>query len=825
MAKSNNGTNTTAQSIVLGKLEQQAVMRRAQDIETWRRALRIAETIGNQNRVPLYDLYDDILLDGRLEALLGKRRTNVTNKHVAIHNDKGEPMGDLLQHFQTPWFRDLKGHIIDSIFWGHSLIELITDRGKVVGAELVPRKHVRPEFGDILIRQGDPSQRIAYTEPVNADYLLPVGSRDNLGLLLKAVPYIVYKRGAFGDWAQYAELFGMPFRLAKYKAYDNKTRNILEAAMRDMGSASYMVIPEEASVEIQAISGTGDNSGNYDMLRQACNEELAVLILGQTMTTTDGSSRAQSETHFKVEEQITLDDILFLEFVLNWAFKQMMIRHGCPLDGCTFRLPETEKLPKEVRLDMLLRINNEVAPIDPEYIAKEFDVPLLGKPIEAKIDKGNIENNKQKEAEKKKFNLIDDYYNCPHNHNHPAELTTLADPDNEVQTAFDNLTEAIYNASIPTDTSIHEPLYNALAKALYKEISFDFANEEQEGEAFKAAIQNNIHAFSCAKSYTELMLMRQSLLDDKGDILPFHQFKDRVSGIYDKYNIAHLQAEYLHVIAAAQAAGQWNEIEANKDNMPYLRYLTANDDRVRETHRTLNNIVVPVDDPFWDTYYPPNGWRCRCDVAQITNLQAQKSKYSIKTGDDAGRLAKEALDNKKFFGKNFAKASDWFDATHPNFKGLDTTKLSAEKDYGIKPPKATTAPLPLLSQDEFEQQWQTLTNGSTRADGFVWTDVLKTPLYADKKLYDHLIKNEKPRQPHYSVFNRAQATISQPDEIWFGWIESTKKGRLAKVHLKFYSDKLIVVFSDEQLNIISIYAAPLDTANHYRKGILLYRKK
>ncbi|MBK8473892.1 MAG: hypothetical protein IPL33_17960 [Sphingobacteriales bacterium] len=54
MATSNKDINTAAQSIVLGKLEQQAVMRRAQDIETWRRALRIAETIGNQNRIPIY---------------------------------------------------------------------------------------------------------------------------------------------------------------------------------------------------------------------------------------------------------------------------------------------------------------------------------------------------------------------------------------------------------------------------------------------------------------------------------------------------------------------------------------------------------------------------------------------------------------------------------------------------------------------------------------------------------------------------------------------------------------------------------------------------
>ena len=41
--------------------------------------------------------------------------------------------------------------------------------------------------------------------------------------------------------------------------------------------------------------------------------------------------------------------------------------------------------------------------------------------------------------------------------------------------------------------------------------------------------------------------------------------------------------------------------------------------RVREAHKILEAIVRPVDDQFWNTYYPPNGWNCRCSVEQLSD--------------------------------------------------------------------------------------------------------------------------------------------------------------------------------------------------------------
>ena len=71
----------------------------------------------------------------------------------------------------------------------------------------------------------------------------------------------------------------------------------------------------------------------------------------------------------------------------------------------------------------------------------------------------------------------------------------------------------------------------------------------------------------------------------------------------------------------AYAAGLWQRIERNKASHPYIRYITMQDERVRLSHRPWNNVTLPVDDPFWDTHFPPNGWRCRCRAMSINQKE------------------------------------------------------------------------------------------------------------------------------------------------------------------------------------------------------------
>ena len=76
------------------------------------------------------------------------------------------------------------------------------------------------------------------------------------------------------------------------------------------------------------------------------------------------------------------------------------------------------------------------------------------------------------------------------------------------------------------------------------------------------------------------------------------------------------------------AAGQWERIQRNKKLFPYLKYIPSDAAEPRESHKPFYGMVLPVDDPFWSTHFPPNGWGCKCNVRALTREQAEKTGIS-----------------------------------------------------------------------------------------------------------------------------------------------------------------------------------------------------
>jgi len=80
---------------------------------------------------------------------------------------------------------------------------------------------------------------------------------------------------------------------------------------------------------------------------------------------------------------------------------------------------------------------------------------------------------------------------------------------------------------------------------------------------------------------------------------------------------------------------------------------------VRPEHAALNGVTLPPSDEFWESYYPPNGWRCRCTVVQV-----RKKKHPATPHDEAMALGEAALerDTKGMFRFNPGKQERVFPA-------------------------------------------------------------------------------------------------------------------------------------------------------------------
>ena len=79
----------------------------------------------------------------------------------------------------------------------------------------------------------------------------------------------------------------------------------------------------------------------------------------------------------------------------------------------------------------------------------------------------------------------------------------------------------------------------------------------------------------------------------------------------------------------AAMAGRWAQIQRTKDTRPYLEYLTVGDNRVRDVHRAWDGTILPIDDPWWDTHYPPNGFGCRCTVRTLNDRQLKREGKTV----------------------------------------------------------------------------------------------------------------------------------------------------------------------------------------------------
>lgn len=240
----------------------------------------------------------------------------------------------------------------------------------------------------------------------------------------------------------------------------------------------------------------------------------------------------------------------------------------------------------------------------------------------------------------------------------------------------------------------------------------------------------------------------------------------------------------------AHSAGRWERIERLKDRRPYLRYIAIQDERTRQTHRAWHNTVLPADHAFWDTHYPPNGWRCRCSVQQLSDRDLKRFGHKLsKQAPDLG--TRQVLDRRRGevhtvpigidpgFDYNVGKAR--LRAYTPPPRGGLPQSFPPGVDLPDLPRPRNADASDVLPDNLKDQEYIDHFLGSFGTKrgqtGVIFTDKVGEDLVISEDLFRELsgeLKLKKgPRKIYLPLIAKA---LKDPDEIWWVWHQHDKTG-------------------------------------------------
>lgn len=846
MTKQTMGKGLTVHQLIVRKLNRNIL-----DVGQWRTALKNAD---NGKRQKLYELYEDVLLDTVLSSAIEKRIFAITNSELRFMRDE-KPVPEMDDLIDSPVMEEILTEIMNARFWGKTVLELDFVEG--FRAYNIPRTHLRPELGLITINPGD-DHGIPYRKD---DFFIEAGDDKDFGRLLKVAPFVIYKRGGFGDWAQFAEIFGIPFKKGKYSAQDEKSRETLQQALEESGSAPWIVIPKETDVEVVETSTRG-NGELFNALRKACNEEILIGILGQTMTTVNGSSRSQSETHKEVEESTNKADRRFVQRILNTELLPRLEKRGFPVKGGWFTFPDAgESLSSKEQIGIHdVFINKLGLPIDEDFLYDFYGVPKPAGGKKEKPAEPDPEKKKKKDKspeskgeednsrDKSKSSLVEDlidklrsfFVSAPGQgaFRSNGELPTLSDFASLPEFDIDSLLSAVRKNEAYFSPELFRFTADFLIKGLHA--GFTEQNFASPGieygytpDAYKTAMEMNLFRFSAAKTLAEIQELNEAFRASAG----WADFYNRAKEISGKFNKNWLEAEYHTAYLTAESSATYYRLLAKQDIFPYWQYITVDDSKVRPEHQLLHKLILPVSDPLWKKIYPPNGWRCRCRVKPLMKSQvegvdfkAERAKVEEffktrewKNAEAQGWGVNRALTaevfnaNQHYIRKFPFRAASYLDTLVASKWGLDTVPK-------LKAAAATTAP---VTKDTEKAVWAAESQGK----------VITLKLYDGRsveltqQVFNAVTAKTDNRISHWSSLKE---TLLAPDEVW---INSGLSGSRYNSYtlLKYYKDKVIVAnyqVKDGRLQLDAWHELPTTKAgnrkvdlekswNQIRRGLLI----
>jgi len=308
----------------------------------------VAENIFNLND------FDDALLD-LLDAI-----------------GKGYSMSEII------WAVDGNRAVIDGLRWIHAKKAIFYDIGASSWDKTFEMPRIvteeQPFLGEIM-----PPFKMVYHR-----YKARSGYDTRAGILRVCAWMYLFKNYALKDWVAFLEVFGMPLRLGKYGAgASSDDKDALMAAISSLGSDAAGIISKNTEIEFVETMKGQSKENPFSVLAVFCDAQMSKAILGQTLTTQEGSSGSYSlgQVHDLVRHDLIKADCEALAKTLRFQVIRPLVGYNFgwdkPLPGFNFKFepPEDLKSLSEVYKN-LSEIN---FPLTAEHISERFKVPMAKK--------------------------------------------------------------------------------------------------------------------------------------------------------------------------------------------------------------------------------------------------------------------------------------------------------------------------------------------------------------------------------------------------------------------------------------------------------------
>lgn len=592
--------------------KRQAVVYREKTIDDWIMAVTSATDPDDPRRGLLYRFYQSLYNDEHLQTTIDNRVLPVQQAEFNLVDDNGNEDEEAKKLLDRPWFHQLIRICFLHQLQGVSLADIshLDENLEISHVEEVPMSNYIPQQM-IIVKEESDKTGWSYKDGALEPYYVQFGNAWALGMLNELSIIILAKKLGLGSWMNYIEKYGIPPVFVTSDRQDKKRLDELFEMMLDFRNNFFAVLSGNEKVEYGKEAG-GNTTNAFLPLEERCDNQISKRLLGQTGTTENGAWEGTAEVHERVEKSRHEYDKMIFQFYFNYIIIPKLVKISPvykPLERLKLKWDDTESLSITEYIEAINKLAYTFE-FDHEEVAKKTGLPIIGqkKNPGGEQQGGTLPNQPKTDPQKKKTEPDDEAVTSP----------SMEAGEYDFSGIIGRVMKQVYERKVKTgdiDEELFRKTYGELNKKAAEGWGKDDYNDPELAEDTQR-IRDNLFKFSGAKTYQEIKEMNDALYDDKGKKLSYEDFREKVMAIHKDYNENYLRTEFETTETSCRRASEWQEFKENADIMPNLKYVTAGDERVRESHRILDGVVKPINDPFWLQNYPPNGYRCRCYAEQ-----------------------------------------------------------------------------------------------------------------------------------------------------------------------------------------------------------------